>query len=142
MTSGSLMFHNALTVADLEQTRAFYGELLGCREGKATDKRINFEFFGHHLVTHLASPEIVELQRQATAGRHVGWRHFGAILDWPEWEALAERLKAKGAPFLIEPQVRYAGEPREEALLFMLDPAGNGAEFKTYRDVTFAFENG
>ncbi|HEY3798435.1 MAG TPA: VOC family protein [Caulobacteraceae bacterium] len=130
-----------MTVADLEQTRAFYGGLLGCREGKANEARINFEFFGHHLVTHLASPEIIELQRQATAGRRVAQRHFGAILDWPEWEALATRLREKGAHFLIEPHVRYAGEAREEALLFMLDPAGNGVEFKTFRDPAFAFAN-
>jgi hypothetical protein len=136
------MFHHALPVTDLARTRAFYAELLGCGEGKATDERINFDFFGNHLVAHLVDAQTAEAHHQSQKGRRVAWRHFGVILDWSQWEALAERLTKKGVSFLLEPQVRHAGEPREEALMFLLDPSGNGVEFKTFRDAKYAFQNG
>jgi extradiol dioxygenase family protein len=135
------MFHHAIAVHDLAQARAFYLDRLGCRPGKASAKRFNADFFGHHLVVHLVPPEVAERQRAATAGGQVAWRHFGVILDWPDWEALAERLTAADTEFLVEPQTRHKGEPNEEALMFLLDPSGNGVEFKTFRDMGFAFHD-
>ena len=138
----SIMFHHALPVFDLAAARAFYVDLLGCRAGKATEKRINLDFFGHHLVLHLVSPDVAVRQRAATAGEQAAWRHFGVMLDRVEFDALAARLSASGAPFLVKPKTRHHGEPHEEALMFLLDPSGNGVEFKTFRDVRFAFEHG
>jgi extradiol dioxygenase family protein len=136
-----VMFHHALPVRDLETTRAFYAGLLGCPEGVATARRINFEFFGNHLVTHLVDAETADRQLRATEGAQAGWRHFGVVLEWSEWEMLSERLSRRGADFLLKPHVRHAGEPREEALMFLLDPSGNGVEFKTFRDTRFVFLN-
>jgi extradiol dioxygenase family protein len=138
----SIMFHHALPVSDLAAARAFYVDLLGCNAGKATDKRINLDFFGHHLVLHLVSPEVAERQRAATHGEQAAWRHFGVMLDWADFDALAERLRDKDASFLVKPKTRHEGEPQEEALMFLLDPSGNGVEFKTFRDLRFAFEHG
>jgi len=118
------------------------GSTATCGEGKATQARINFDFFGNHLVAHLIDPQTAEHHRRSQEGQRIAWRHFGVILDWPRSEALAERLTAAGAAFLLPPQVRHAGEPREEALMFLIDPAGNGVEFKTFRDVKYAFQNG
>jgi extradiol dioxygenase family protein len=136
------MFHHALPVADLDAARAFYVDLLGCEPGKATDKRLNLHFFGHHLVLHRVSEAVAARQTAAIEGDQAAWRHFGVMLDWADWEALAERLRAEGAEFVLPPRTRHRGEPREEALMFLLDPSGNGVEFKTFRDLTYAFQNG
>ena len=138
----SIMFHHAIPVHDLAEAHAFYVDLLGCGTGKTTDRRLNIDFFGHHLVVHRVAPEVAARQRAASAGEQAAWRHFGVMLDWADWEQLAGRLKQKGASFVLAPHIRHAGEPREEALMFLRDPAGNGVEFKTFRDVRFAFQNG
>jgi extradiol dioxygenase family protein len=136
------MFHHALPVSDLAAAHAFYVDLLGCSAGRATDKRINLDFFGHHVVLHLVSDDVAARQRAATDGQQAAWRHFGVMLDRADFDALAERLRANDAPFLVKPKTRHEGEPHEEALMFLLDPSGNGVEFKTFRDVRFAFEHG
>jgi extradiol dioxygenase family protein len=139
--SGTI-FHQALAVRDLNETRAFYGGVLGCEEGKSTSERINFSFFGHHLVAHLVDERTAELQGQAQKGRRVAWRHCGVILEWPAWQALAQRLTEAGVAFVLPPQTRNDGLPSQEALMFLRDPAGNGLEFKAFRDIRFAFQNG
>ena len=124
-------FHLAFPVRDLAEARAFYGGLLGCPEGRSSADWIDFDFHGHQIVAHLAPAD----EAQATNpvdGEDVPVRHFGVILPLAEWEALAERLKAAGTRFLIEPQVRFRGQPGEQATMFFLDPSGNALEFKAF----------
>ncbi|WP_411286739.1 VOC family protein [Phenylobacterium sp.] len=131
-------FHLAFPVRDLAEARAFYGGLLGCPEGRSSDDWIDFDFHGHQIVTHLAPPE-AGVATNPVDGEDVPVRHFGVILSLPQWEALAERLKAAGTRFIIEPQVRFKGEPGEQATLFFLDPSGNALEFKAFADDAMVF---
>ena len=132
-------FHLAFPVRDLAEARAFYGELLGCPEGRSSADWIDFDFYGHQIVTHLAPGEVGHKSTSAVDGEQVPVRHFGAILTLPEWEAIAEKLKAAGTKFIIEPQVRFKGEPGEQATLFFLDPSGNALEFKAFADDAMVF---
>lgn len=126
------LFHLAIPVDDLAAARAFYGGVLGCPEGRSDPHWIDFDFYGHQLVTHLA-PGAGVAHRNEVDGDHVPVPHFGLVLDWPDWEALAERLRAAGTKFVIEPHVRFEGRPGEQATLFFYDPAGNALEFKAFR---------
>ena len=123
-------FHLAFPVDDLAAARAFYGELLGCPEGRSADRWIDFDLFGHQIVAHHA-PE-VSRQRASNAvdGEHVPVPHFGVVLAMDEWKKLAERLQRAGVEFVIAPTVRFEGQPGEQATMFFLDPAGNALEFK------------
>jgi len=125
-------FHLALPVDDLESTRAFYGGLLGCREGRSAETWVDFDFFGHQLSAHLAPGRAREASTNAVDGDDVPVRHFGAVLEWGDWHALAERLRAAGVRFLIEPHVRFRGAGGEQATMFFLDPSGNALEFKAF----------
>jgi len=131
-------FHLAIPVADLAQARVFYGELLGCAEGRSAERWIDFDLYGHQLVCHLvepkAAPEPIE-GRNFVDGDQVPVPHFGVVLERPVWEALAERLREAGVAFVIEPRVRFAGEVGEQGTFFLLDPSGNALEFKTFRDI-------
>ena len=127
-------FHLAFPVDDLAAARAFYGELLGCAEGRSSEQWVDFDFFGHQLVAHLAPGERRESAANPVDGEAVPVRHFGVVLRWDDWHALAERLRAAGVAFLIEPGIRFAGQPGEQATLFVRDPAGNALEFKAFRD--------
>jgi extradiol dioxygenase family protein len=132
-------FHLAFPVRDLAEARAFYGELLGCPEGRSSPDWIDFDFYGHQIVAHLAPSEVGHRATSAVDGEQVPVRHFGAILTLPEWEAIAEKLKAAGTKFIIAPQVRFRGEPGEQATLFFLDPSGNALEFKAFADDAMVF---
>lgn len=126
-------FHFAFPVRDLASTRAFYGGLLGCAEGRSTDSWVDFDFFGNQISAHLGAA------RAPGAVGHVDQvevpiPHTGAILPWEEFQRLAERLRAAGTRFVIEPMVRYRGRPEEQATMFLLDPSGNALELKAYRD--------
>ncbi len=136
--SESVPFHLAFPVTDLEETRAFYGGLLGCREGRSAERWIDFDFFGHQISAHLAPPQ-AEIPRNEVDGDQVPVRHFGAILAWKHWEALAERVRSAGHPFLIEPRVRFQGEVGEQGTFFVRDPSGNALEFKAFRDPSRLF---
>lgn len=125
-------FHLAFPVHDLAVARQFYGELLGCSEGRSSNEWVDFNFYGHQIVAHLAPDECGHKQTSAVDGHNVPVRHFGAILSLPEWEILAERMKAAGTKFVIEPYVRFRGEPGEQATMFFLDPSGNAIEFKAF----------
>jgi extradiol dioxygenase family protein len=127
-------FHLAFPVRDLAEARAFYGELLGCPEGRSSEAWIDFNFYGHQIVAHLSPDEVGHRSTSPVDGEDVPVRHFGAILELPAWEALAERLKAAGTRFVIEPQVRFKGLPGEQATMFFLDPSGNALEFKAFAD--------
>ncbi len=132
-------FHLAFPVHDLIEARRFYGELLGCAEGRSSDEWVDFDFHGHQIVAHLAPEEAGHRQSNAVDGEQVPVRHFGVILDLDAWKALAERLKAAGTRFIIEPQIRFQGQPGEQATLFFLDPSGNALEFKAFADDAMVF---
>lgn len=126
-------FHLAFPVDDLEAARAFYTEMLGCRVGRESERWIDFDFFGHQITAHLSAGD-KDILTNPVDGKDVPVRHFGAILDWDDWHALADRLKAAGTSFVIEPYIRFAGEPGEQATMFLTDPAGNALEFKSFKD--------
>lgn len=132
-------FHLAFPVKDLESTRAFYEALLGCRVGRTAETWIDFDFFGHQLSAHVKPEELALARTNAVDGDDVPVRHFGAILDWAAWHALADRLERAGTRFIIEPHIRFEGEVGEQATFFLLDPSGNALEFKSFRDMSRVF---
>ncbi len=133
------LFHLAFPVNDLQEARRFYGELLGCPEGRSSDAWIDFNFYGHQVVAHLAPQECGHHATSAVDGDEVPVRHFGAILSMDAWEALAEKLRAAGTSFVIEPHVRFKGQVGEQATMFFLDPSGNALEFKAFGDISQVF---
>jgi extradiol dioxygenase family protein len=132
-------FHLAFPVRDLEEARAFYGGLLGCPEGRSSPDWIDFDFYGHQIVAHLSPDEVGHKSTSAVDGEDVPVRHFGAILTLPQWEEMAAKLKAADTKFVIAPQIRFKGEPGEQATLFFLDPSGNALEFKAFADDAMVF---
>jgi extradiol dioxygenase family protein len=132
-------FHLAFPVHDLGLARKFYGELLECPEGRSSDDWIDFNFYGHQIVAHLAPDETGLAQRNAVDGHGVPVRHFGIVLPMAQWESMAARLKEQGIEFIIEPYIRFKGEPGEQATMFFLDPSGNALELKSFGDITKLF---
>jgi uncharacterized protein len=132
-------FHLAFPVDDLEKARTFYGGLLGCPEGRSSDRWVDFDFYGHQVVAHLSPEELARSRTNAVDGHDVPVRHFGVILEWGEWHRLANRLKEKGVKFIIEPGIRFQGQVGEQATMFLLDPAGNALEFKSFMDPSQVF---
>jgi extradiol dioxygenase family protein len=128
-------FHLAFPVHDLTAARRFYGELLGCAEGRSSPEWVDFNFYGHQIVAHLAPDEARSSARNAVDGHGVPVRHFGIVLPVAEWEALAARLKAAGTAFVIEPYTRFKGEVGEQSTMFFLDPSGNAIEVKAFADI-------
>ena len=129
-------FHLAFPVHDLAAARSFYGELLGCPEGRSSEEWIDFNFYGHQIVAHLAPSECGTAQHNAVDGHGVPVRHFGMVLPMAQWQQMAERLRAAGTQFVIEPYIRFAGEPGEQATMFFTDPSGNALELKAFSDIT------
>ena len=127
------LFHLAFPVRDLEEARRFYAGLLGCETGRESERWIDFNFFGHQLVAHLAPPES-GLATNTVDSKAVPVRHFGVILEWSQWEALAAKLRAADVAFDIEPGIRFQGQVGEQATLFFRDPSGNALEFKAFRN--------
>jgi extradiol dioxygenase family protein len=132
-------FHLAFPVDDLARARAFYGGTLGCPEGRSSAEWIDFDLFGHQIVAHLAPPRPPADpgrgdHHNAVDGHEVPVPHFGVVLDWDDFHALADRLRAQGVRFVIEPYIRFAGQVGEQATMFFRDPAGNALEFKSFRD--------
>jgi uncharacterized protein len=132
-------FHLAFPVRDLAEARAFYGQLLGCQEGRSSDEWVDFDFFGHQIVAHLSRSEGGAEALNRVDGEDIPVRHFGVILDMPEWRVLAGRLSKTGQDFLVEPGVRFEGQPGEQATLFIRDPSGNALEFKAFADEAAVF---
>ncbi|MFM8738268.1 MAG: VOC family protein [Betaproteobacteria bacterium] len=128
-------FHLAFPVHDLAEARRFYGGLLGCSEGRSSPEWIDFIFYGHHIVAHLSPQSCGDAALNAVDGHGVPVRHFGAVLPMADWQALAERLRAAGTRFVIEPYIRFKGEVGEQATMFFLDPSGNAIEFKAFADI-------
>ena len=123
-------FHLAFPVDDLAAARRFYGGLLGCPEGRSADRWIDFDLHGHQIVAHLAPEAARARASNPVDGEDVPVPHFGLVLSMEEWRALADRLRSAGTRFVIEPTIRFEGQPGEQATMFLLDPAGNALEFK------------
>jgi extradiol dioxygenase family protein len=132
-------FHLAFPVRDLAEARAFYGGLLGCPEGRRSDHWIDFDLYGHQIVTHLDPGAVTDALANPVDGKQVPVPHFGVILTLDAWRALAVRLKAASIDFVIEPYVRFAGEVGEQATMFFRDPSGNALEFKAFADDAMIF---
>jgi extradiol dioxygenase family protein len=123
-------FHLAFPVDDLAAARRFYGELLGCPEGRSADKWVDFDLYGHQIVAHLAPEAARARATNPVDGEDVPVPHFGLVLPMDAWKALAARLQQAGVEFVIAPTIRFEGKPGEQATMFFLDPAGNALEFK------------
>ena len=132
-------FHHAFPVHDIAAARRFYGELLGCPEGRSAEDWVDFNFYGHQIVAHKTATARAARAHNPVDGHDVPVPHFGAVLPMEQWEALAERLKAAGTQFVIEPYVRFKGEVGEQATMFFLDPSGNALEFKAFADLSQLF---
>jgi extradiol dioxygenase family protein len=134
-------FHVAFPVDDIPAAREFYGRLLGCPEGRSADTWIDFDLFGHQIVAHYKPRGVAAngVHHNPVDGHDVPVPHFGVVLTMPQWEHLAERLKAAGVQFVIEPYVRFKGEVGEQATMFFLDPSGNALEFKAFADMNSLF---
>ena len=132
-------FHLAFPVDNLEKTREFYTKTLGCNEGRSSDRWIDFDMYGHQVVAHLVD-ELDQVVTNAVDGDDVPSSHFGVILEMEQWNQLADNLVKLGIEFIIEPHIRFKGEPGEQATMFFLDPCGNALEFKAFRsdDMIFA----
>ena len=133
------VFHLAYTVSDLDSARSFYGELLGCQEGRSTDTWVDFNFFGNQLSFHLG--EVVKRSKTTSKvdGISVPMPHFGCVLDWESFHDLADKLKSAGIQFIIEPTTRFKGKPGEQVIMFFLDPFQNALEFKAYQNPSEVF---
>jgi len=132
-------FHLAIPVDDLAKARSFYGALLGCHEGRSSDHWIDWDFYGHQLVTHVAPDRLLPPVTNPVDGHDVPVPHFGVVLDMDSWQALADKVRAAGIAFVIEPYVRFKGKPGEQATMFFYDPAGNALEFKAFADISQLF---
>jgi extradiol dioxygenase family protein len=128
-------FHLAFTVDDLAAARQFYGELLGCPEGRSSESWIDFDLFGHQIVAHLRPPgSVPNVIRNPVDGDDVPVPHFGVVLEMEQWRVLANRLESRGVKFVIDPHIRFKGQAGEQATMFFMDPAGNALEFKAFAD--------
>lgn len=132
-------FHLAFPVHNIAVARQFYGEVLGCTEGRSSPEWVDFNFYGHQIVAHLAPDECGHKQSSAVDGHNVPVRHFGAVLAMDQWQAMADKLTALGTRFVIEPYIRFKGEVGEQATMFFLDPSGNAIEFKAFAHIESLF---
>jgi len=132
------IFHLAINVLNLDQARAFYGDLLGCAEGRSTETWVDYNFFGHQLSLHLGTP--FETRATGKVGDHmVLMPHLGVVLPMDEWQTLADRLTAAKVTFTIPPTLRFAGQPGEQSTMFFCDPSGNPIEIKGFADMSGVF---
>lgn len=127
-------FHLAFPVRDIEATRRFYVDVLGCRVGREAERWIDFDFYGHQLSAHLVDRDTSMVEANDVDGDDVPVRHFGLVLPWDLWHQTADALRARGITFVIEPRIRFAGQVGEQATLFVRDPAGNAIELKSFQD--------
>ena len=134
-------FHIAFPVDDLAAARTFYGETLGCPEGRSSAEWIDFDLFGHQIVAHYKprTTTLDDIHHNAVDGHAVPVPHFGVVLSPSDWKALAARVRAANIPFVIEPYTRFEGQIGEQSTMFFLDPAGNALEFKSFGDLSQLF---
>lgn len=140
MTTAIAPFHLAIPVDDLSKARQFYADLLGCEEGRSSDEWVDWNFFGHQLVTHVAPDRLLPPAHNAVDGHQVPVPHFGVVLNMAQWQTLADKVRAAGIEFVIEPYIRFQGQPGEQATMFFYDPAGNALEFKAFADISRLFQ--
>jgi uncharacterized protein len=131
-------FHLAFPVRDLAEARHFYGDLLGCPEGRSAPEWVDFDFYGHQIVAHLCNTG-GDVATNPVDGENVPVRHFGVILNLTEWETITHKLSAAGVSFIIAPQIRFKGLPGEQATCFFLDPSGNALELKAFANDSMVF---
>ncbi len=131
-------FHLAFPVSNIDDTRKFYQDILGATVGRSAPRWIDFDFWGHQVSAHLVD-NISSISTNEVDGKNVPAFHFGIVLSWTNWHELSKRLQEHGMNFLIEPHIRFLGEPGEQATLFIQDPSGNSLEFKSFRDPTALF---
>jgi extradiol dioxygenase family protein len=127
-------FHLAIPVKDIKETRAFYRDILDCKEGRSSDSWVDFDFFGHQLVIHKVEHAEQKKEHNPVDGHEVPVPHFGVILDWKAFHELADRLRGQGIEFIIEPYVRFEGQVGEQSTMFFNDPSGNALEFKAFKN--------
>lgn len=132
-------FHLAIPVNDIARARAFYGDVLGLSEGRSDKQWVDWDFFGHQLVTHLAPVQAGEVHHNPVDGHAVPVPHFGVVLTMDDWQQLARRLQEKAIKFVIEPHIRFEGKPGEQATMFFYDYSGNALEFKAFQDMNQLF---
>ncbi len=132
-------FHFAFFVTDLDSTRHFYRDVLGCREGRSTDTWVDFDFFGHQISAHTTGPVVPTSDAGLVDGVRVPMPHFGALLPWEDFQRVADRIQKAAIPFIIEPRMRYPGQPGEQLTMFLRDPSGNALEFKSFRHPEHVF---
>ncbi|MDN7125601.1 VOC family protein [Pseudidiomarina sp. 1APP75-32.1] len=132
-------FHLAIPVDNIARAREFYGDVLGCSEGRSAEEWVDWDFYGHQLVTHLAPEQTGVAHHNPVDGHAVPVPHFGVVLTMENWRELADRVAAKGIQFVIEPHVRFAGKPGEQATMFFYDYSGNALEFKAFKDLSQLF---
>jgi len=139
-TKNLLPFHLAIPVNDLEKSRNFYKNILGCEEGRSSNHWVDFNFFGHQLVIHFKEKESDDTKTNPVDGKDVPIPHFGVILEWNDFQDFSKKLKEKKINFIIEPYIRFEGLPGEQATMFFKDPCGNALEFKSFKDLNKIFE--
>ena len=132
-------FHLAFPVHSIAAAREFYGDLLGCPEGRSADDWVDFNFYGHQIVAHYAPDEAGHRKTSAVDGHGVPVRHFGVVLPMAQWEEAAKKLTDAGMQFVIEPYIRFKGEVGEQATMFFLDPSGNALELKAFANIASLF---
>lgn len=133
------LFHLAFPVHDLDAAREFYGGVLGCEEGRSSECWIDFNLYGHQIVTHLAPESAGVRATNHVDADHVPVPHFGIVLPMKDWRELADKLRSKNVEFIIDPKIRFEGEVGEQATMFFLDPSGNALEFKGFDDFSKVF---
>lgn len=139
MAAPRSLFHLAYHVRDLNVSRQFYKSVLGCREGRSTETWVDFDFFGHQISLHLGEP--FKTTNTGKVGDHmVPMPHLGVILEYPEWRSLADRLIDAKTEFVMEPQIRFEGQPGEQYTMFFRDPSGNPIEVKGFKDLATVYK--
>ena len=134
-------FHVAFPVSDLQEARRFYGEILGCSEGRSTDNWVDFNLYGHQVVAHYQPPKPdISLHHNPVDGHDIPVPHFGVVLSMAEWKILRDRLQGAGIQFKVKPYIRFEGESGEQATMFIFDPFGNALEFKAFQDLAYLFK--
>ena len=139
LTQMTQPFHFAFFVRDLASTRHFYGEVLGCREGRSTESWVDFDFFGNQISAHHTGKPTPTENTGRVDGVPVPMPHFGALLYWDDFQAIADRIRGAGIAFILEPRIRYPGQPGEQATMFLFDPSGNALEFKSFKHPEHVF---
>ena len=134
-----LPFHLAIPVDNLEKSRKFYKNILGCEEGRSSDRWVDFNLFGHQLVIHYKEKSSEEIYTNPVDGKNIPIPHFGVVLEWDTFLKFSDQLLNKGVEFIIEPYIRFEGQPGEQATMFFMDPAGNALEFKSFKDFNETF---